>query len=277
MKRWFFPRSIPAWIVLVIMMVCLIWVGRRAWLYVVQRNTSAWVASYGGKVIWAAEPTGSSPKGNLIWRNWWNHPALREIEGICLESIQGPNAEDFRILARLPHLERLYLAGYKIGDDHARALHSMRHMTELRLGASSVTSEGFASLAGLTQLEKLDLSASRVSDHDMAHLSILVDLEELSLSDTDVGNEGLKSLRKLENLTYLEVDRLVTDAGIDEIVRHKKLRSIYFHESPVTNAAMDRLMQELPDLEFVSLFYTEVTGDKMKEMQDQGIRVEAAF
>jgi hypothetical protein len=86
-----------------------------------------------------------------------------------------------------------------------------------------------------------------------------------------VGDAGLRALRPLADLETLSVGERVTDAGIDEIVRHRKLQSLEFSGSPVTDAGMERLMRDLPGCKAIYLNSTRVSPAMLATMRAKGI------
>lgn len=287
MNRWLLPRSPAARAVLGIAAFCLAFLGWRASLFFLHRDVARWVDGYGGWVDWAppsggsgaadafGQPNGRGSSGFL--ERWGRHPAAGDIEGVYLQSSPGIAVAEMQRLARLPRLRHLGLDVSTLSDDHLKPLAGLRRLEGLSLRSSATTDAGLALLSGLDRLRHLDLSQTRVTDRGMRHLSGLVSLRHLNLFDTAVGDAGLRELRPLGDLVFLAVDERVTDAGVAEIARHRKLQSLFLHESPVTDRSMDLLLRELPDLAFVELYYTRVSPSKIAELKARGLRVQAAF
>lgn len=98
-----------------------------------------------------------------------NFADIKEL-GLTISDIK---ADDMRLLANLPKLERLWLYGNQIDD--------------------------ISFLSGLTNLKQLNLSDNKISD--ISVLSGLVNLEWLSLANNQVHDVSpLRELRKLKNL-----------------------------------------------------------------------------
>lgn len=275
------PRSLVARAVMVIVAACLGWLGWRVWVASVQREGVGWVERMGGYVMWHGERPGA-PSARFL--NEVGFPRTSsgfyfwdDVTEVGFMGSPAIGVDDLARLRRMPALEGVCLAVATVGDAHLEPLREMRRLKSLDLTTAAITDRGLETVGGMSSLYALNLSSTPVTDDGMRHLARLTGLVSLDLTDTAVSDAGLRHLRPLPRLRDLKVDERVTDAGIEEILRHSQLRILSFRNSPVTNAAMDRLMAGLPDLRFVHLFYTEVTADKMGEMEARGIRVEAAY
>ncbi|MCB1079334.1 MAG: hypothetical protein KDM64_16050, partial [Verrucomicrobiae bacterium] len=246
-------------------------------VFSVQREVVPWVEGMGGYVMWDVELVGDS------FANVFEFFGVRSgsplylfcvnVTEVALQGSPVIEVGDVKRLGRLPFLEGLDLAVATVGDEHLEPLMKLSRLNWLDLGTSGITDQGLETVAKMSGIRELGLSSTRVTDEGMRQVANLRSLVSLDITDTSVSDEGLKYLRELPNLNSLMVDQKVTDAGIDEILRHPTLVHLSFRNSPVTDAAMDRLMACLPDLKVVELFYTAVTGDKIKEMEARGIKV----
>ena len=281
MRRWKLPRSPAAWAVVAIVAGCVGWIGWRCWVWSIQREIVAWAEGLGGFVCWQGEEPGAASARFLhgigLSRTASGFPFWDDVTWVGFAGSPAIGVDELARLGRLPALDSVFLSVATVGDEHVEPLRQVRRLNWLDLTTAAVTDRGLETVGGMSGLHTLALGGTRVTDEGMRHVARLTGLVSLDLTDTAVSDAGLVHLRSLPRLKSLSVDERVTDAGIDEILRHVQLRVLSFRNSPVTNTGMDRLMAGLPDLQFVHLFYTEVSGDKMQEMEARGIRVEAAY
>jgi hypothetical protein len=266
--RWLLPRTVPARIVLVIALLCASWSAWHGWCWWINARTAAWAESTGGFVGWGEADTGDP------FYKWREHSAFGTIEGIELGFNRTFAPAELGRLSWLPGLRELWLVGFTVTDEHLARLPSLARLEQLILNRSYITDAGLEALAHRKSLVFLTLSDTPVTDAGMPHLSRLTGLVNLHLTGTTVGDAGLRTLRPLADLEFLRVGERVTDAGIDEIVRHRKLRSLEFHGSLVTDAGMERLMRDLPGCKFVRLLFTRVSPAMVATMRAKGITVE---
>jgi hypothetical protein len=266
--RWLLPRTVPARIVLVIALLCAPWSAWRGWCWWVNARTAAWAKSTGGWVEFA-DPRPGDPLAE-----WREHPALGTIDGIQFGGDRPVAPAELGRLRWLPGLRGLSLDGGTFTDEHLARLPALPGLETLYLDTSSITDAGLEALAHRKSLISLSLSHTPVTDAGMPHLSGLTELKNLYLFGTAVGDTGLRALRPLADLALLGVGERVTDAGIDEIVRHQKLRRLAFEGSPVTDAGMERLIRDLPGCKRVSLYRTRVSPAMVATMEAKGIAVE---
>jgi hypothetical protein len=105
----------------------------------------------------------------------------------------------------------------------------------------------------------LTLSSTKVTVKGMKELRNLRNLTFLDLSETDVTDEVLKELNVLTNLRYLSLKHTkVTDDGLKELKNLEKLRELILRsaknvkprlgltETPVTDAGVAELQRALP-------------------------------
>lgn len=267
-KRWLLPRTVPARIVLVIALLWAPWSAWRGWCWWVNARTVAWAESTGGGVEFA------NPRPGDLLAEWREHPALGTIEELQFGGARPVAPAELRRLRWLPGLRTLWLVGGTFTDEHLARLPALPGLEILYLHGSSITDAGLEALAHRKSLVFLSLINTPITDAGMPHLSGLTGLGMLDLGGTAVGDTGLRSLRPLADLESLSVGERVTDAGIDEIVRHRKLRSLTFFGSSVTDAGMERLMRDLPGCKDVRLYATRVSPAMVATMEAKGIDVE---
>jgi hypothetical protein len=108
---------------------------------------------------------------------------------------------DLAPLARLPQLERLYLAG------------------------TPLTDKGMAHLAPLHKLQRLSLWGTKITDEGLKHLRECRDLEVLDIHDTRLTKGCLVHLQEMPHLRELHFDFPVDDVALRQLAAHRELQS----------------------------------------------------
>ncbi len=78
-------------------------------------------------------------------------------------------------------------------------------------------------------------------------------LNKLHLEYTAIGDAGMKNLKALPYLEYINlVGTRVTDAGLQNLAGFKALKNVYVWKSSVTEAGIAQLRKARPDLNVVT-------------------------
>ena len=149
-------------------------------------------------------------------------------ESEAIKKIQNAGGRVQRISAADESIEISFaLSDKPVGDDQIASVRSFKNVIWLNLAGTKVTGEGLKHIAKLP-------------------------LQKLHLEKTSIGDDGLKHLKELKDLVYLNLyDTQVTDAGLKHLKGLKNLRNLYVWKSKVTATGMKQLNQALPQLTIV--------------------------
>ena len=90
---------------------------------------------------------------------------------------------------------------------------------------------------------------------------------DLHLYNTKITDDGLKLLKGLTELEYLDLGRTrVTDAGLVNLKGLRNLQWLDLRLTPITDAGLEHL-KDLPRLKSLCLDYTEVTDTGLEKMK----------
>lgn len=126
-------------------------------------------------------------------------PAMRSLEQLQklkylkLFEVSFPR-ESVASLAKLPHLEGLYLSAPLLSEDLA-VLGSMTTLKSLTLSRTKLTGEGLKHLTQLKELERLEADMKLLQDEDLGCFMELPRLRYLDLSNSQVTAEGVAKFR----------------------------------------------------------------------------------
>ncbi len=172
--------------------------------------------------------------------------AVGRIVGVALWGEELTDT-DFSKLARLKHLEHLYLAESTVTDDDLRIIAKLRDLRSLGLQGTDVTDHGLKWIQNLNKLEYLCLRGTRITDAGLAHLKELKNIKVLRIGEIPEGpyqsvrgtfrpgppitDDGLTQLRSLSRLEYLDVRGTeVTDQGVERL--RSNWPNLLFPEQP---------------------------------------------
>jgi internalin A len=216
--------------------------------------------------------------------------SLKNLEALYLHkmSIEGPGLEHIKHLPQLHHLNLEHSPLQDAGLEH---IGEMTQLLTLQLGNTNVTDAGVANLVALSDLQNLSLAGADVSDRSVVHLKRLGRLEHLSLSRTNVTAAGVAELKAaLPNCaihvsyglgmqprtpplwpegvkpTRQDLFAAIQDLGgraeLDNCLPEQPIVTLTFWGSDLSDAAMIRLLEELPDLKHLQLRQVLV-GDQL--------------
>ena len=162
----------------------------------------------------------------------------------------------------------LSLFGTDVTDESLRSLKAFSKLEHLNLRATAVTHRGLRHLAGLQKLDVIELNESQIGDDVLRVLNEFDLLHTISAADDDEGltassydtvrslslcrgpltDAGLKELRRLKNLTWLDLrETKVSDAGLEEVAKHSKLTHVLLKDTQVTQRGIEKLRAALPN------------------------------
>lgn len=99
-------------------------------------------------------------------------------------------------------------------------------------------------------IHRASFNASNISDDALYHVGQMKSLKSLFLQQTRVKGSGLIYLQNLESLEVLDLSGSeVEDAGLLHVIRIKGLRHLYLYETAVSEAVVDALAKNNPELE----------------------------
>lgn len=99
-------------------------------------------------------------------------------------------------------------------------------------------------------IHKASFNASNISDDALYHIGQMKDLKALFLQQTRIRGSGLIYLQNLESLEVLDLSGSeVDDAGLLHVIRIKGLKHLYLYETAVSEAIVDALAKNNPELE----------------------------
>lgn len=156
--------------------------------------------------------------------------------------------QDLHIVAGLPTLEKLELAGSSVTSAGIENLKSLPKLYTLHLADTQVTDEGLAHLPRFRSLGILSLDNTAITDAGLVSVAKIPMLERLSLDGTGITDAGLAHLSGLATLKELAcVDTKITDEGLVHLEGLKNLEVLKVYNTKVTRAALEKLHVVLPN------------------------------
>jgi hypothetical protein len=182
---------------------------------------------------------------------------LDKVEKLTLSATRVSNA-GLKKLAHMTRLRSLSLDETLVDDDGLPQLTAFKSLEHLHVGPS-VTDVGLGRLAAIKSLRSLDLSRSKgVTDAGLKHLAAMKDLRLLDLGWTGVTRAGLQSVASLGKLENLNLSALgVTDADLKQFAG-MKLNNLILHDCPITDAGVEQILA-FKGLKTLGLAKTRVT------------------
>ncbi len=208
--------------------------------------------------------------------------------------------DDLREIARLGHLESLWLDHLSVRERGLRRLPGLRQWNSLAIWEitrksyrdensensffefydigiwhprSQITDAGLECLKRLSRLQVLSLNGVHITDAGMEHLGELRQLRYLSVFAPAVTDAGLKHLERLEELEGLFLPAAdVTDSGLECLKGLRKLRELLVHGPGITGAGFKHL-KALSQLEVVDADWTHFDDEGLQHLKDlSGLR-----
>ena len=180
------------------------------------REVAGRVLSLGGN----ATATYAGSKSSLIADTDSIPTTEFQIQAIDLSNCRSVVDDDIKLIAGLPRLRALKLAG-----------------------CDGITDAGFRHLEHLVSLRDLDVSETRFTDESSTCLRALSNLVTLRLSGTRIGDSATQNLRGLNELTQLELNRCdLSDAALNEITTLPRLQELDLQGTSVTHLVGPQLV-----------------------------------
>jgi len=156
---------------------------------------------------------------------------LTELRELSLQGNDELTDESLKHLAGLTNLENLDLDATKISDDGLPHLAGLTNLVELHLNQTKTTDAGLEFIGKLKKLEALYIGDTAITGKGLKYLAGCKELSSLVLNRLkDFSGEGFQHLAGCENLTLLGLSFTgVTDAGLADI---KKLKQVTFLNMP---------------------------------------------
>ncbi len=149
-----------------------------------------------------------------------------------------------------------------VSDRMLAALDHLPHLREVYMIFCPIRGDGLAHLAGLKHIEKLDLCATRIDDKALEHIAKLptlkyLDIRSIGVSDGGIvannhgpiSDDGIRLVADhLPNLESLLFGGTVTDDGLLQLLRLRKLTYVEIDSPKVTPEGVKRLQEAMPNL-----------------------------
>jgi Leucine-rich repeat (LRR) protein len=206
-----------------------------------QRHAVAVLERNGAQIVYIAF-SAFPPWTSILSRRtrMWIHETLpRELMRVTGVTIQSPHLaeDDLAVLADLPHLRYLSLAGPAVTDASVSYAKQLKSLDCLKFIDSNVTDAGLSGISELTNLEILILSGTPITDAGISHLCGLTKLDELYLSNTAVTGECLSKLAEIKSLRFLKLDGTeVCGEGLAHLERMPKLEVVVLKGTPISES-----------------------------------------
>lgn len=164
--------------------------------------------------------------------------------------MEGFTGKGFAAWRSMPKLEKLTVAGMTMGDEGFAAIGTLIGLTDLRVWHTCRTEASNAEIAKLPKLTSLRLgqrlpqgpgTPTSLSDASLPTLAKILTLESLEIGEAAFTLEALGQLKALPNLKRLKI-----------------------YNTSFTEADIEKLRQQLPDVEIV---YEPQTEDQRKKLE----------
>ena len=221
------------------------------------------------------EIAGSGLKGDFT--------SLANIKSLEILNLQGHKLVDIGFVTSLKKLQSLSLRHNLIQD--LQPLEELHNLQDLDLTGNPISN--IESLSKLSQLVSLDLSSTQVNN--IEPLSDLTQLTNLGLSDTQINNidlleeftqlnnlrlsltqiDNIEPLKNLVLLEHLEINSTLV-SNLTPLEKMTSLKVLNISNTPVTDASS---LKNLPLLEEVYAYKTDISANDLKTLKKQGIGV----
>lgn len=166
-------------------------------------------------------------------------------------------------LARLDHLERIFLSENRITDEGLQSLANKPELIDVRLDGTGIKGPGLSHLRASSKIRHLGLGRTPTGDDLGRYVAALTNLGSISvgINVTSALFEDLPLFPKLHNLNL--TGSRAGDRALEWAARVPTIESIWANGTEVTDDGLAHL-RALPRLEFLGLGATRIS--------DQGLR-----
>jgi hypothetical protein len=141
-------------------------------------------------------------------------------------------------------------------------------VVEVNGNRSRVTDNDLEGIGAFSAMTDLSLEETRVTAAGMRHLRGLKRLEWLNLYRCKIGDDGLAAMGELPNLQHLPVGKSgVTDAGLESVSKFRKLEYLGLRGNSISDAGL-RHVRPLTHLKGLNLAETKVTDQGIRQLAD---------
>ena len=233
------------------------------------------------------------------WVPGWVDPWFGRFE--CARLYRAPlRVGDLEALRRIaPQLSWIEVVGTEVSEPALAAVSKFPELAILEFYVVRLDSAGLHHLAMTPKLEALifnetqldqeamqdilachgvtRLTLTGITDQDVRRLSPLPRLQVLELIYDRISDDGVKELvDRCPNLESLFIySSRITDAGLGELPRLRKLRSMILDDMPITDKGIQQLGR-CPALDDLLLQGTEVTEAGVSELRTSHPRIQAS-
>ena len=185
--------------------------------------------------------------------------ALLAVLAVTLAAVPTGTLRDVRINLYLSHYD-IYDTAIEVSEDG--------HITKLRFGYHTTNDILQDQLSELTHLESLGIISWRITDDGLRHLRKMPHLKYLDLAVCEyVTGSGLRYLHKSCQLkTMIASFCPFTDTVIKELKRHDTLERLWLDHTQITDNGLAHLVQ-LTNLQSLSLYGTAVTDEGLVHLK----------
>ena len=181
---------------------------------------------------------------------------LRNLEVLHLDGTMMMTDDGLKVLAALPKLRHLRLAG-PFTDRGLAYLAAAPSLKAMWLETPRATEEGLHSLAKIQSLERLCVPwLDRITDHSIRYLKAMPKLVALGVGDAWSADAGIASLASLTNLEVLAIKGgpNLTDNALKPLAAMPKLRALEIYHSQITEQGLTYLAscRKLDSIEILS-------------------------
>ncbi len=161
----------------------------------------------------------------VFFRNPFELTSLMEVIGgdINPDSLLAnrlPGDEECELLAALPGLKAIDLAGARISDEGLRKICTLSSLESLVICDTGVTDDGIKHLSALTELKELDISLNAITSAGLSFLDDLPGLTELRISDVPIDDDAIAHIARLRELTFVDLaDTAISDIAMKGLRR----------------------------------------------------------
>jgi hypothetical protein len=172
---------------------------------------------------------------------------LPNLKQLNLNDAASVTPKGLEPLAKMRHLEVLYLMRTPVGDKglaHAQNVHGLR---ELWVEGTGITDASVPWIVSNPKLTHLDVDGAKITDRSAPHLAKLQNLEVLALRNTQITSRGLAEIARLPRLKHLYLTgTAVDDEGLRHLAEVETLETLDVRLTSVTVAGREQFRRAKP-------------------------------